>query len=44
MDENEVINMSKCRENEDATSSGKVTMIYVGVLDSIQCNSIFSYS
>lgn len=44
MDENEVLNMSKDQETEDVTSNGKVIPIYIGVLDSILCNSIFSYS
>lgn len=44
MDENEVLNMSKSWETEDATNNGKVTPIYIGVLDCILCNCIFSYS
>lgn len=44
MDENEVLNMSKSQETEVATSNGKIIPIYIGVLDCILCNSIFSYS
>lgn len=44
MAENEALNMSKGQETEDAISSGKVITIYIGVLDCILWNSIFSYS